>query len=125
MYSRAAQLDAVPLGPSLLTGCPDALMLCTHGRYGTVEFSAGVVQLARVLAQEPRISVEAWHKERWGRGAGQRRGRYVCNAAHGGKDTSLRATEYSVADILRWRVQTTQVKTDGTGTSVFQIGTGP
>ncbi|EFJ47447.1 hypothetical protein VOLCADRAFT_117862 [Volvox carteri f. nagariensis] len=33
--------------------------------YGTLEFSAGVVQLARVLASEPRISVEAWHKERF------------------------------------------------------------
>ncbi|KXZ48687.1 hypothetical protein GPECTOR_26g590 [Gonium pectorale] len=33
--------------------------------YGTLEFTAGVVQLARVLAQEPRISVEAWHKERF------------------------------------------------------------
>ncbi|PNH10303.1 Centrosomal protein [Tetrabaena socialis] len=33
--------------------------------YGTVEFSAGVVQLARVLASEPRIGVEAWHKERF------------------------------------------------------------
>ncbi|GIL95926.1 hypothetical protein Vretimale_1840, partial [Volvox reticuliferus] len=33
--------------------------------YGTLEFSSGVVQLARVLAREPRISVEAWHKERF------------------------------------------------------------
>jgi centrosomal protein CEP120 len=39
--------------------------------YGTVEFSAGVVELARVLAREPRISVEAWHKERCG-GRGSR-----------------------------------------------------
>ncbi|KAG2432446.1 hypothetical protein HXX76_008792 [Chlamydomonas incerta] len=35
------------------------------GAYGTLEFSAGVVELARVLAREPRISVEAWHKERF------------------------------------------------------------
>jgi hypothetical protein len=33
-------------------------------RYGTLEFSAGVVQLARVLAREPRVGVEVWHKER-------------------------------------------------------------
>ncbi|GFR45270.1 hypothetical protein Agub_g6376 [Astrephomene gubernaculifera] len=33
--------------------------------YGTLEFTAGVVQLARVLAREPRVSVEAWHKERF------------------------------------------------------------
>ncbi|GIL42344.1 hypothetical protein Vafri_350 [Volvox africanus] len=33
--------------------------------YGTLEFSSGLVQLARALAREPRISVEAWHKERF------------------------------------------------------------
>ncbi|GLI70596.1 hypothetical protein VaNZ11_015526 [Volvox africanus] len=33
--------------------------------YGTLEFSSGLVRLARALAREPRISVEAWHKERF------------------------------------------------------------
>ncbi|KAL6757254.1 hypothetical protein V8C86DRAFT_2629461 [Haematococcus lacustris] len=32
---------------------------------GTLEFVAGVVQLAGVLAQDPRVSLEVWHKEKF------------------------------------------------------------
>lgn len=43
------------------------LVVCTvisACRHGAVEFSAGVVELARVLGKDPRISMEVWHKER-------------------------------------------------------------
>ena len=33
-------------------------------RFGNVEFVAGVLELARVLAAEPRVSVEVLHKEK-------------------------------------------------------------
>ena len=59
---------------ALVSGCvpqlaPHALqrhpnLHCRRCRHGTLEFSAGVVQLARVLAREPRVIAEVWHKER-------------------------------------------------------------
>ena len=33
-------------------------------RFGSVEFVAGVMELARVLGDDPRINVEVWHKEK-------------------------------------------------------------
>ncbi len=81
-YTAAGQREGTPLSWARMRGAVSrglilpaesshAFVNRTYGRYGTVEFSAGVVQLARVLAQEPRISVEAWHKERWARGSGE------------------------------------------------------
>lgn len=33
-------------------------------RQCSVELAAGVVYLARLLAKEPRVSIELWHRER-------------------------------------------------------------
>jgi hypothetical protein len=33
-------------------------------RSGSVDFISGVVHLAKLLAKDPRIYVEVWHKEK-------------------------------------------------------------
>lgn len=56
--------QATPVGSSATSPSWPAAAGCLHHRYATLEFSAGVVQLARVLAREPRVAAEVWHKER-------------------------------------------------------------
>ena len=45
---------------------PNFLPSLVHAasRYGSVEFVAGVMQLAQVLGDDPRVNVEVWHKEK-------------------------------------------------------------
>lgn len=53
-----------PLRTSPAVDTPRGTEVALPGGCGRVSFNAGVVSLAALLAGEPRVTLEVWHKEK-------------------------------------------------------------